>query len=420
MPGLDVSAFHGFAPMVSRIFCLLLGLAAAHGAAAQNLVDLTEQTLVGQTPPAKAAGGHAVWSRKPPRLEVIAADEWQRIDTSVERALEWLATQQLPDGSFETKLSGQPAVTSLCVLAYLSAGHVPGQGKYGDRLNRAIDFVLTTQRADGLFSLEECTQPADEWNEATQTATYNHAIAGVMLAEAYGLTPGARDEQIRPAIERGLSYTRRLQTRRKISPIDEWGWRYIRDIPTSSGDGGGDADLSVTSWHLMFLRAARNAGFDVPASQVNEALDYVRRCYQPHDGSFSYALYANGRMPTRAMTGAGVLCLFLSGRYDPQIEVAAGRWILAHPFAVYNQTMIHDGDRYFYSAYYCSQAMYQLGGDYWEQFYPPLASVLLANQRPDGGWEVESADPLFGETYSTSLAVLSLTPPYQLLPIYQR
>jgi hypothetical protein len=64
--------------------------------------------------------------------------------------------------------------------------------------------------------------------------------------------------------------------------------------------------------------------------------------------------------------------------------------------------------------------MYQLGGDYWEQFYPPLASVLLANQRSDGGWDVESVDPLFGETYSTSLAVLALTPPYQLLPIYQR
>jgi hypothetical protein len=352
-------------------------------------------------------------------MDVIPDDEWDRIDSSVERALTWLSTQQAHDGSFATKASGQPAVTSLCIVAYLSSGHVPGQGRHGEALNRAIDFVLTTQREDGLFSLEATTLPADVWNEATHTATYNHAIAGLMLGEVYGQTDPSRAKRIRSAIERGLAYTRRMQLRRKRAPIDQWGWRYIKDVPTSSGDGGGDADMSATSWHIMFLRSARNAGFDVPAAHVNEALDFVERCYQPTSGSFSYALYANGRMPTRATTGAGVLCLFLSGRYDPQIEAGAGRWILAHPFERYNGSM-HATDRYFYSAYYCSQAAFQLGGRYWEEFYPPLAKVLLANQLRDGGWEAEAQDPEFGSAYSTALAILCLTPPYQLLPIYQR
>src|SRR4029079_1168261 len=81
-----------------------------------------------------------------PRLDVLSTERWKQIDSSAERALAWLATQQQPDGSFPTKPSGQPAVTSLCVIAYLSCGHTPGQGPHGERLNRAIDYVLGCQR----------------------------------------------------------------------------------------------------------------------------------------------------------------------------------------------------------------------------------------------------------------------------------
>src|SRR5687767_1063996 len=74
--------------------------------------------------------------------EALSAEEWRRVDRAIERALAWLITQQNPDGSFPTRQQGQPAVTSLCVMAFFSAGHQPGVGEYGERLNRAIDFVL--------------------------------------------------------------------------------------------------------------------------------------------------------------------------------------------------------------------------------------------------------------------------------------
>ena len=44
----------------------------------------------------------------------------------------------------------------------------------------------------------------------------------------------------------------------KDSPADRGGWRYIHDLDDV------DSDLSVTGWQLMFLRSARNAGFEVP------------------------------------------------------------------------------------------------------------------------------------------------------------
>ena len=79
-------------------------------------------------------------------------------------------------------------------------------------------------------------------------------------------------------------------------------------------------------------------------------------------------------------------------------------------------------DRFFYGAFFCSQAMFQLGGDYWRGFYPILLRTLTDNQRADGSWHLESwgTDRRYGNVYTTALAVLALSPPYQLLPILQR
>jgi hypothetical protein len=69
-----------------------------------------------------------------------------------------------------------------------------------------------------------------------------------------------------------------------------------------------------------------------------------------------------------------------------------------------------------------SQAAAQLGGRYWEGIFPPLAAALLSAQSPDGSWppEVGHRDMMFGNVYTSAMAVLTLTPAFQLLPVYQR
>ena len=66
--------------------------------------------------------------------------------------------------------------------------------------------------------------------------------------------------------------------------------------------------------------------------------------------------------------------------------------------------------------------MFQLGDKYWEKFYPRLAAALTRFQGDDGSWDIERDynGNGFGRCYTTALSVLALTPPYQLLPIYQR
>lgn len=124
------------------------------------------------------------------------------------------------------------------------------------------------------------------------------------------------------------------------------------------------------------------------------------------------------------MVGAGIVCLELGGEHRSETGLEAAKWIHRHKFEPYNNSW-HPEDRYHYSVFYCSQAMFQLGGDDWHRFFPRLLNVLAEAQHADGSWDPETAngykgDGKYGNVYTTALAVLALSTPYQLLPIYQR
>lgn len=340
--------------------------------------------------------------------DILDSSEWKQLDRTVDNGLAYIATQQRQDGSFNGPDTGQPGITSLCILAFLSRGHLPNQGPYGKQLNRAIDYVLTKQRGDGLLF----DMPIGNWSygSPTHTAIYNHAIAGLMLGEVYGMSEPRRQELIRASIERAVRFTLGHQSKFRRHQVERGGWRYIRLSNHNS-----DADLSISAWQLLFLRSAKNAEFDVPKERIDEAVGFVRRCFDPARGSFTYCI-VSGRELTPAMAGAGVVSLAMGGEHQSEIAQTAGRHVLGLRFDRYRGLT-----RYHYSAYYCSQAMFQLGGEYWAKFFPRLKEALINNQHPDGSWDRESShDGHYGNTYTSALTILALTPPYQILPIYQR
>lgn len=170
----------------------------------------------------------------------------------------------------------------------------------------------------------------------------------------------------------------------------------------------------------MFFRSARNAEFEVPIEHIQAAIGYVHRSYVPEAGTFAYGTQGLRGQQTRAMAGSGVLVLALGGEHDSEMARTAGKWILSHRFDRY-QRVVTGAEHYHYGAYYCSQAMFQLGGEYWEKFFPSFMRIHIEGQRSDGSWPAETnRDGEYGSVYSTAMMVLSLTPPYQLLPIYQR
>jgi hypothetical protein len=340
---------------------------------------------------------------------LLTADQWTRLDRAVDRGLAFIAKSQKPDRSFPAPIGGQPGVTSLCVMAFLARGHQPGKGPYGAQLDRAIDYVLDAQYPSSGAIMPERFNGAGDLGSG-----YSHAISGAMLAEVYGMTDSKRRERIRTAVVKALDYTRKLQVRPKRNPGERGGWRYIHKDSI-------DSDLSVTAWNLMFLRSARNAEFNVPQEWVDEAMGYVHRSFDANNRFFVYALTGGNRYTTRAMVGAGIVALALGGEHRSETARMAGDWILRSSFEPYNN--FHNrADRYHYGAFYCSQAMFQLGGEYWQRFFPGLLRVLAEAQRSDGSWALDSIaeDAVYGSVYSTSLAVLALATPYQILPIYQR
>ncbi|MFT4557448.1 MAG: hypothetical protein ACI92S_002817 [Planctomycetaceae bacterium] len=319
----------------------------------------------------------------------------REVDRSIVRALKFLAAQQQPSGAWQLKNSSRgrdaASTTSLAVMAFMAAGHVPGEGPYGEAMERGIRWVLSSQRPnDGLFQ-----------HRAGSGPMYTHGICTLMLAEVAGMVDASLSDRVRKGLEKAILLILRAQAVPK-SDRHAGGWRYHAS--------SNDSDLSVTGWQLLALRAAKNIGCDVPAEAIEYAVSYVNKCAD-RNGGFSY--HPNhGVSPTR--TGTGILCLEICGEHHAPATMAAADYLLRRPLK-YN-----DGF-FFYGVYYCTVGMFQVGGRHWEQTRNHVTSVLLSRQHPDGSWNPsDGSEASFGPIYATSMSVLAVAVEYQYLPIYQR
>jgi len=66
------------------------------------------------------------------------------VDRAVKKALAFMAKRLASDESLAREVRGMNAVCGLAGMAFLSVGHTPGRGPYGDVVNRCIDFILAT------------------------------------------------------------------------------------------------------------------------------------------------------------------------------------------------------------------------------------------------------------------------------------
>jgi hypothetical protein len=373
----------------------------------------------------------AIRPEPPPEERLrLEPDEKKLVDKTVDHALEYLAAHQNEDGSFQSPAMARPAITGLCIMAFMSRGHRPGEGQYGSLLEKAVDYILGFQDQDTGAITPESSSESFFW---TRAAAYTHAICGTALADVFPFigrykfrTDNRESEEVRRdterhervdrAVRKALSFTRSQQTRPKQVAGENGGWRYIVSNQRN------DSDLSVTAWNIMFLHSAKKSGFKVPDAWVKSGLRFVHRTFSKKQGGFVYVLTEPERRHcTRATVGGGILCLLLGGEPVNQQILDAASWIHQHPFEQYNLSW-PPGDRYHYSAFYCSQAMGLLGGSSFREFYPRLLHVLAEHQHTDGSWDPESfpTDTGYGEVFSTALAVLALSPPYQKLDTYKR
>src|SRR5262245_28032473 len=181
-----------------------------------------QETVSSQSAGAKTSPSSSSRTSDLTPANVLTPVQWRRVDTATSRALSWLASQQQPDGSFPTLDSGQPAITGLCMMAFIAHGHVPGKGQYGPRLERASDYVLSCQKQNGLVAKlgpddPELTRQVS--HEIGGCATYNHAISSLVLSEMYGMSPPARARRLESAIRKAIAATLEMQAWSK-NPAD--------------------------------------------------------------------------------------------------------------------------------------------------------------------------------------------------------
>jgi len=319
-------------------------------------------------------------------------EDRDKLEKSIDKALQFLQKNQDSSGAWKLYLDQSTASTSLAVMAFLSAGHVPGEGPYGETVEKGIEWVLQKQRPDGLLG-------------SFSYQMYEHGISTLMLAEVSGMTNKDLSPKVKTALEKAIKVILQAQ---RTSGTHKGGWRYNVNSP--------DADLSVTGWQLMALRAAKNVGCDIPAERMEMAVDYVRRSFVNLNqaGAFRYTIGGGETVPC---TGTGILCLELCDKHHTLEAIKSGAYLIkAHNLPQTN------GTHFFYNVYYGSQATFQLGGNYWNLYRPHLHKILLGHQAANGSWggNQQNAYSSYGPVYGTSMCVLALTVEFRYLPIYQR
>ncbi|MCX5777374.1 MAG: terpene cyclase/mutase family protein [Candidatus Firestonebacteria bacterium] len=310
-------------------------------------------------------------------------------EKAADYGLEWLAKNQQTDGTFGELQNGRnPAILGFAIMAFLSGGHVPGKGKYGENVRKIGDYLAANQSETGLF---------EHKNPKKRNPMYEHGFATVAMCELYGMT---RKDEYKKVIQKAVNLIISVQN-------DKGGWRYQPKIM--------EADATVTSCQIQALRAARDVGIIIPKETVEKAKMYIMSCsnddgtvvYQP--GLRGKGFGVNGNWP---LTGAGTLSLMALGDYtSPAVE--KGSDIVAA-----NGGKKPSG-RYYYGLYYCNQLMFQKGGDHWKRWFIPTRDKLISLQQGDGSFDGDERGSI-GPVYTTAIATFTLQLPYSYLPIAER
>lgn len=312
------------------------------------------------------------------------------IDIAIDKALAWLVTKQdVTHGYFNGRYKNTE--TALACIALMASGHFPGRSKYGKHLKKGIMYLVKQTKNPRHYG----------YLGADGGRMYGHGICTLALSEAYGMLDDPEEnKKVKEALEAALKVTQKAQVKNKGHHFG--GWRYN---PNSQ-----DADLSVSVWQVLSLRSAKNCGIDIPQKAIDDAIEYIRQCYNKSRKGFAYQ---PNKSPNSAMKCAGIVSLLAMGSEKVEKDIEKIK-----ESAKDLKTLRADhGRNFYYNSYYYATAANMLGPEYRDEFLPKMNKVLFRLQQPNG--EFNKHDGHLGGVYSTSFAIIILAVKYQFLPIYQ-
>jgi hypothetical protein len=328
-----------------------------------------------------------------------------RLKAAAEGGKTWLLRQQIREGPDAGGFPGgkySTAVTSLAGLALLAYGHLPGEGEHGRAIDAAMNYVQAGMTPDGYVG-------------GRGDSMYVHAMATLLGLSYVGMSrEPEKDAELAEWCRQAVDLIVEAQAVRK-PPADQGGWRYS---PYTA-----ESDVSVTSWQLLALHAARQCEYPIDDRVFDRGLRYVNSAWRETDEGDAGFLYRPGvsQQIKPGVTGAAVgVKALLEPRRDPRLKRSVEY--------LDQFTPTWGGERYqgyfFFVTFYMAQAYFQLGPHEWERFKTPVQQLLLEHQAGDGHWpfppdNYPQSRPA-GTVYTTSLALLILALDNQYLPMYQR
>ncbi|MEQ9408325.1 MAG: prenyltransferase/squalene oxidase repeat-containing protein [Fuerstiella sp.] len=397
-------------------------------------------------------------------------------EAAVELSLRWLSRMQADDGHWDAERFGagqvrvdengvprnyagrdaDTGITALVILSFLGAGYTHEDGRYALEVDRALDWLIRQQDAEGSLA----------GSAGHYARMYCHAMATYALAEALGMqdsmVPGpivepevfsagptvaavisggflapvgispqvllptsgvglsaqadhvawnlrrVDDVTLRAALLRAITFTISQQD------PDSGGWRY---------KFGQEGDVSMFGWQMMSLKSAEIAGVRINPAVRSRMIDFLNSVRQGENGGlFGYrrSVRIDGRETepvTPVMTAEALFCQQMLGY--PRDSVASRE---AVQYLLRNTPRLSQLNFYYW--YYGTLAMYQYGGKPWEDWNRVVRDTLVGEQRRDGEY-AGSWDPngpwgqYGGRLYSTAIATLTLEVYYRLLPLYR-
>ncbi len=327
----------------------------------------------------------------------------------INKGLDWLAKQQYADGHWDAQGGQYPVtMTGISGMAMLMEGSTIKEGKYAERIRKAVDWLMARSMPNGMLGNPNIPGEAGRY-------MYGHGFALLFLSCVYGEEDdGDRRRRLEDIITRAVTFSGRAQTTRG-------GWGYI-----SAADGSDFDEGSVTITQVQAVRAARNAGIVVPKEIIDKAVKYLKDSTQ--NGGVIYSLAGGGGGDGRpALTAAAISCGFSAGEYNSPLVKSWFKFCQQHIPLLGGGRFGHDE----YTHYYFAQAVYVLGDEGWAKMFPESREGdrltwtkyrkstfdnLIRSQGGDGSWSGGHVGPVF--ITAVHLTILQLD--NATLPIYQR
>ncbi len=321
------------------------------------------------------------------------------VQKTLTKALDYLASHQTKEGCWPGRYEKSSGIAGMGLMAYVGAECVPE--KYSANIKTAIEYLKSQYHPSSSYQAGSKDLAYFGGFIGKNDPMYSHSIATLGLIEAL---VELNDFSLEPMIQDALNLILRSQnTEHKpeilkgpIKPDSPHygGWRYRPDNI--------DADISVSGWQILALKAAINAGFSVPDWSLKHAADFIRACYDKKRHGFSYRAGAGN--PGCARTGIGVLSLQICGYPNDPLIPPALRYMQDNP-PVWEFESPGKGWPFYYW-YYGTRALMNAGGSDWRIWKGWMCRLLVDHQSSDGSWIVAQKEKKVDKIYTTALGAL--------------